>query len=195
MKRGFIFIGCLLFLLILSFNITYGLFESNKDFNANMNVAKFNLFVNDSNIVDTKSFNINNITVLDNENVLDGKIAPGVSGYFELILDPKGSDVSIYYEVSLDLENVLNDGIILDRIESDNGSLINVDKYTYAGVFTLDEIKNNVQKNIKIYFSWVNNDEVLDDIKYADGLKCDIKTNVKASQYFGEDIPVYSEEV
>lgn len=195
MKRGFIFIGCLLFLLILSFNITYGLFESNKDFNANMNVAKFNLFVNNNNIVDTKSFNINNITVLNNENVLDGKIAPGVRGYFELILDPKDSDVSIYYEVSLDLKDVLNDGIILDSVESDSGSLINVDKNTYAGVFTLDEIKNNVQKNIKIYFSWVNNDEVLDDIKYADGLKCDIKTNVKASQYFGENIPVYSEEV
>ena len=195
MKRGFIFIGCLLFLLILSFNITYGLFESNKDFNANMNVAKFNLFVNNNNIVDTKSFNINNITVLNNENVLDGKIAPGVRGYFELILDPKDSDVSIYYEVSLDLKDVLNDGIILDGVESDSGSLINVDKNTYAGVFTLDEIKNNVQKNIKIYFSWVNNDEVLDDIKYADGLKCDIKTNVKASQYFGENIPVYSEEV
>lgn len=195
MKRGFIFIGCLLFLLILSFNITYGLFESNKDFNANMNVAKFNLFVNNNNIVDTKSFNINNITVLNNENVLDGKIAPGVRGYFELILDPKDSDVSIYYEVSLDLKDVLNDGIILDSVESDSGSLINVDKNTYAGVFTLDEIKNKVQKNIKIYFSWVNNDEVLDDIKYADGLKCDIKTNVKASQYFGENIPVYSEEV
>ncbi len=195
MKRGFIFIGCLLFLLILSFNITYGLFESNKDFNANMNVAKFNLFVNNNNIVDTKSFNINNITVLNNENVLDGKIAPGVRGYFELILDPKDSDVSIYYEVSLDLKDVLNDGIILDGVESDSGSLINVDKNTYAGVFTLDEIKHNVQKNIKIYFSWVNNDEVLDDIKYADGLKCDIKTNVKASQYFGENIPVYSEEV
>ncbi len=195
MKRGFIFIGCLLFLLILSFNITYGLFESNKDFNANMNVAKFNLFVNNNNIVDTKSFNINNITVLNNENVLDGKIAPGVRGYFELILDPKDSDVSIYYEVSLDLKDVLNDGIILDGVESDSGSLIKVDKNTYAGVFTLDEIKNKVQKNIKIYFSWVNNDEVLDDIKYADGLKCDIKTNVKASQYFGENIPVYSEEV
>lgn len=195
MKRGFIFIGCLLFLLILSFNITYGLFESNKDFNANMNVAKFNLFVNNNNIVDTKSFNINNITVLNNENVLDGKIAPGVRGYFELILDPKDSDVSIYYEVSLDTKDVLNDGIILDGVESDSGSLIKVDKNTYAGVFTLDEIKNKVQKNIKIYFSWVNNDEVLDDIKYADGLKCDIKTNVKASQYFGENIPVYSEEV
>lgn len=48
---------------------------------------------------------------------------------------------------------------------------------------------------IKIYFSWKNNDEVLDDIKYADGVKCDISASVKASQYFGEDIPVYSEGV
>ncbi|MBD8923953.1 hypothetical protein EGR52_11250 [bacterium] len=195
MKRGFIVIGCLLFLLILGFNITYGLFESKKDFNSIMNVAKFNLLVNNSNIVDTKSFNINNITVIDNENVLNGKIAPGVSGYFELVLDPKGSDVSIYYEVSLDLENILNKGIVLEKVVSDNNNLIRVDKYSYAGVFTLDEIKNNVTKSIKLYFSWVNNDETLDDIKYADGLKCDIKANVKASQYFGEDIPVYSEEI
>ena len=195
MKRGFIVIGCLLFLLILGFNITYGLFESKKDFNSIMNVVKFNLLVNNSNIVDTKSFNINNITVIDNENVLNGKIAPGVSGYFELVLDPKGSDVSIYYEVSLDLENILNKGIVLEKVVSDNNNLIRVDKYSYAGVFTLDEIKNNVTKSIKLYFSWVNNDETLDDIKYADGLKCDIKANVKASQYFGEDIPVYSEEI
>lgn len=195
MKRGFIVIGCLLFLLILGFNVTYGLFESGKDFNSNMNVAKFNLFVNDTNIVDTKKFNINNITVLDNENVLNGKIAPGVSGYFDIVLNPMGSDVSIYYEVTLDLDNIDNDGIILEKIVSDNNDLIRVGKYTYAGVFTLDEVKNNVTKSVKIYFSWENNDEVLDDIKYADGLKCDISASVKASQYFGEDIAVYSEEV
>lgn len=195
MKRGFIVIGCLLFLLILGFNVTYGLFESGKDFNSNMNVAKFNLFVNDTNIVDTKEFNINNITVLDNENVLNGKIAPGVSGYFDIVLNPMGSDVSIYYEVTLDLDNIDNDGIILEKIVSDDNDLIRVGKYTYAGVFTLDEVKNNVNKSVKIYFSWKNNDEVLDDIKYADGLKCDISASVKASQYFGEDIAVYSEEV
>ena len=195
MKRGFIVIGCLLFLLILGFNVTYGLFESGRDFNSNMNVAKFNLFVNDTNIVDTKEFNINNITVLDNENVLNGKIAPGVSGYFDIVLNPMGSDVSIYYEVTLDLDNIDNDGIILEKIVSDDNDLIRVGKYTYAGVFTLDEVKNNVTKSVKIYFSWENNDEVLDDIKYADGLKCDISASVKASQYFGEDIAVYSEEV
>lgn len=195
MKRGFIVIGCLLFLLILGFNVTYGLFESRKDFNSNMNVAKFNLFVNDTNIVDTKEFNINNITVLDNENVLNGKIAPGVSGYFDIVLNPMGSDVSIYYEVTLDLDNIDNDGIILEKIVSDDNDLIRVGKYTYAGIFTLDEVKNNVTKSVKIYFSWENNDEVLDDIKYADGLKCDISASVKASQYFGEDIAVYSEEV
>lgn len=195
MKRGFIVIGCLLFLLILGFNVTYGLFESGRDFNSNMNVAKFNLFVNDTNIVDTKEFNINNITVLDNENVLNGKIAPGVSGYFDIVLNPMESDVSIYYEVTLDLDNIDNDGIILEKIVSDDNDLIRVGKYTYAGVFTLDEVKNNVTKSVKIYFSWENNDEVLDDIKYADGLKCDISASVKASQYFGEDIAVYSEEV
>jgi hypothetical protein len=178
-----------------SFGITYGLFESNKDFTSNMNVAKFNLFVNDSNIVDTKDFNINNIMVLDNENVLNGKIAPGVSGYFELLLSPKGSDVAIYYEVSLDLNNIDNNGIVLEKIESDGNDLIRVDKYTYAGIFSLDDAKKNVTKSVKIYFSWKNNDEVLDDIKYADGVKCDISASVKASQYFGEDIPVYSEGV
>ncbi len=195
MKRGFIVIGCLLFLLMFSFGITYGLFESNKDFTSNMNVAKFNLFVNDSNIVDTKDFNINNIIVLDNENVLNGKIAPGVSGYFELLLSPKGSDVAIYYEVSLDLNNIDNNGIVLEKIESDGNDLIRVDKYTYAGIFSLDDAKKNITKSVKIYFSWKNNDEVLDDIKYADGVKCDISASVKASQYFGEDIPVYSEGV
>lgn len=195
MKRGFIVIGCLLFLLMGLFGVSYGLFESKKDFNSSINVAKFNLFVNDSNIVDTKEFNINNITVLDNENVLNGKIAPGVSGYFELLLSPKGSDVAIYYEVTLDLDNIDNAGITLEKIESDDNNLIRVDKYTYAGVFTLDDAKNNVTKSVKIYFSWENNDEVLDDIKYADGVKCDISANVKASQYFGEDIPVYSEDV
>lgn len=195
MKRGFIVLGCLLFLVMLGINITYGLFESDKDFNANMNVAKFNLFVNNSNIVDTKTFNIDNITVIENENVLNGKIAPGVSGYFNIELNPKGSDVSIYYEVSLNLDNVLNEGIVLEKIESDNEELKRVGKYTYAGVFNLDDIKNNVVKNIKIYFKWDNDDSVLDDIKYGDGLKCDIEASVKASQYFGEDIPIYSEDI
>lgn len=195
MKRGFIVLGCLLFLVMFAINITYGLFESDKDFNSNMNVAKFNLFVNNTNIVDTKTFNIDNITVLDNENVLNGKIAPGVSGYFNIELNPIGSDVAMYYEVSLNLDNVDNEGLVLEKIESDNENLIRVGKYSYGGVFTLDEIKKNVIKNIKIYFKWENDDNRLDDIKFGNNLKCDIEASVKATQYFGEDIPIYSEDI
>lgn len=194
MKRGFIIVGCLLFLVYFGFNITYGLFESNLNYDGSINVAKFNLFVNDTNIVDTNSFVIESITTNENENVLEGKVAPGVSGYFTVVLSAAGSEVALLYNISVDLDSAANAGLSLTNVEDDNGSLIKTGVNTYTGLFTLDDL--NASKTIKIYFTWENNDENnLEDSKFIIGDVCNIPVTIEAVQYLGEDIVEYQEGV
>lgn len=196
MKRGFIILGCILFLLMFGIGKTFGLFESNKDFTSSMNIAKFNLLVNNDNIIDKKTFTINSITIQENKNVLEGKIAPGVCGYFTLELSGNSSDVDILYNISIDTEEIANENIILENVTCNDEDIIKTDKNTYTGIFRLSEIKNNTKKNIKIYFKWENNDENNEiDSSFANGVVSDIPISILASQYLGEEIIPYNEEI
>ena len=74
--------------------------------------------------------------------------------------------------------------------------IIKTDKNTYTGIFRLSEIKNNTKKNIKIYFKWENNDENNEiDSSFANGVVSDIPISILASQYLGEEIIPYNEEI
>ena len=37
------------------------------------------------------------------KNVLEGKVAPGMDGYFDIVIDPKNTDVSIRYDLIYDI--------------------------------------------------------------------------------------------
>ena len=108
-------IGCLLLLLLLCLLIysvidTYGLFEDNVDRKVQANVAAFTIKINNSDINGTnKAFTINDIVSNTNPNVAGNKIAPGSSGYFDIILDPTNVDVALKYAITYDLSNIKND--------------------------------------------------------------------------------------
>lgn len=62
------------------------------------------------------TFNIDSLTYTSSEFVVENKIAPSASGYFDVTIDPTGSDVAVRFDVILDVAN-LN---IIDAIQFTN---------------------------------------------------------------------------
>ena len=103
--------------------------------------------------------------------------------YFEIILDPSDTDVSIKYQcmvatvVSVDNKNInINLQGIEESYVKDSGEVLNttLEQYSYLkeyeklhsnkdnlyqGIFPLKLINEGWKKSLKIYFNWINDEE------------------------------------
>ena len=146
-----------------------------------------------------KEFIIDNINITENEHVKPGKIAPGLSGNFEILISPKNTDVSVKYEISLNEENLSNGRLKIKSIKEveSNNKLIRTEKNTYTAIIPLEEVKKGKTNRIKIEIEWKNveenneEDTVFGSVE-QNNLK--IPITVRASQYLGEEINQYVEE-
>ena len=86
---------------------TYSLFESNHVTTAVLDMAKWQVKINDD-LIDgaSSSFSVDVINWEGSEYVADGKVAPGMNGYFDVVIDPNGSEVSMRYDISFDFETL-----------------------------------------------------------------------------------------
>lgn len=153
-KKGRSLIISILLLLILLFLAIVGYawakYSSTNNGNTNASVAKWSFKVNGSD-ENFSSFNLEN-TINSNDSVQEGKVAPGTSGYFDLNLDGRGSEVAINYIVNTTLENKpQNMHFYLDS--NYNVELEVIDNHIIIDDFIpLSEI--NEVKNVRIYWDW-----------------------------------------
>ena len=196
MNKKILYLLFISFVLITTYEVmdAYGLFESKNKLVVNQNVARWKILINGSNITE-EDFVINSINVEGNENVLNGKLAPGVRGYFDVEIDPK-ADTSIVYSISFDFSQI-SDSFIVEKIEeTTSGNLIRTDEATYSKVITLNEIKENKKNNVRVYLKWENkedNNATDSKIGLTENNYINIPVSVSAMQYFGEDIEEYQE--
>ncbi len=87
---------------------TYAKYVSSATNNTNITIARWNILVNNQDVVSNSNF-VNNITPVftGNTNVADGKIAPTATGYYDITIDASNTDVSLSYTVSIE-ESELN---------------------------------------------------------------------------------------
>ncbi len=192
MKKNKLFylLICLVVLLLLGFQIldTYGVFESNITNNTSNDLAKWQILINGSNVTDqTSTFTINTISWNPNSGVASGKAAPGLSGFFEIIINPTGSEVSIEYEITMDMDHSSNSQIIIESVKDEDGTPLSlIDTNKYYGLITLDQIALGEIKTIRVDVVW-NNDEGnnLIDSGYIDDINpvLDIPITVRLVQY------------
>ncbi len=188
-NKLYIVIGCLL-LIVLTYEVidTYGIFESNIRSDVESNLSKWQIMVNSEDITgQTNSFVIDEVFWESNTGVASGKAAPGLSGYFEIIIDPTGSEVSIEYEITLDFLNLGNDYIYITSVQDEDlEDLTLIDTNKYYGMIPLTEIMAEEVKTIKVEFEWENNEDNNEiDSSYI-GLEnplLDIPISIKLSQY------------
>lgn len=179
-----------LFLIILSYQIldSYGIFESDTSSDISSSIAKWQILVNGSNITgSTNTFNIDTVNWETNSGVAPGKAAPGLSAYFEILINPSGSEVSIEYEIFLDFLNLNNDKISLISIKDKLGnSLTEVDANKYKGVIGLEDVlQGNIEK-IRVEFTWENdesNNEIDSSYVGQTNPLLDIPISIRLSQY------------
>ena len=196
MNKKILYLLFISFVLITTYEVmdAYGLFESKNKLVVNQNVARWKILINGSNITE-EDFVINSINVEGNENVLNGKLAPGVRGYFDVEIDPK-ADTSIVYSISFDFSQISDSFIVENIEETTSGNLIRTDESTYSKVITLNEIKENKKNNVRVYLKWENkedNNATDSKIGLTDNNYINIPVSVSAMQYFGEDIEEYQE--
>ena len=195
MNRKILYILFISFALISTYEIldAYGLFESKNKLLVEQNVARWVILVNGNNI--SEDFVINSIKIENNENVLNGKLAPGTIGYFDIEIEPQ-TDTSIVYSVSFDFSQITNNIMVESIEETTSGNLIQTDVSTYSKVITLDEIRESKKNNIRVYLKWENteeNNETDSEIGLTKNNYINIPVSVSAMQYLGEDIEEYQE--
>lgn len=70
-------------------------------------VASWKIQVNENNILSNET--LTNIITLEpngTSKTADGKLAPGQAGYFDIIINPEGTDVAIEYTITIDTSNL-----------------------------------------------------------------------------------------
>ena len=79
---------------------TYALLETDEIVSNDIKTAKWNIKINDTLLGNTTSFVVDGIKIEENDYTKENKLAPGTSGYFDILIDPTDTDVSIKYAIS-----------------------------------------------------------------------------------------------
>ena len=181
-------------------NWTYGLFESDRTDTSNMNIAKWQVKVNDDILSGSSStFVIDRVNWDSSTNVKNGKAAPGTTGSFDIEIDPNGTDTSIRYDIFIDLSVFEGTAFSIDRvIEINDKPVVRTGYSTYSNIITLDEINNNETNTIRAFLTWANDEtknEVDTEIANGENGKFRIPVKVDITQHFsGEQLIPYSGE-
>ena len=80
---------------------TVAKYITSKSSNADINIARWQVLVNNTDVTSATSLN-NIITPVfpGNDNIANGVIAPTAEGYFDILIDASNTDVSLSYEIT-----------------------------------------------------------------------------------------------
>lgn len=178
----------------------YAVFYSETKGNINTSLANWNIELNGNEISNgiIQEFVMDNFNIEPNDNTKEGKIAPGMVGNFSISINPKDTQVSIKYDISIDKSNINNNEIELISVEevNSNNEIIKTGEYTYTGIIPLSCINNNYLDIIQITFCWSNNEENNKQDTQLGTIvnsKLQIPISINIVQYLGEQIIPYTE--
>jgi len=137
---------------------TYSKYVTGTSGNASVRVARWNLAVNNQDIVNNSNFS----SVIEpvfpgNSNIASGVIAPTAEGYFDILIDGTGTDVSFSYTITTsDNVNSAVSDLILSGYSIDGGTRQAVSSANGQLSITDSILYNDVDKDVslRIYFMW-----------------------------------------
>ena len=144
-----------------------------------------------------------NLTYLDSEHVKSQKMAPGTQAYFEIIIDPTNTDVSVLYTLKIKLDEVATAKLKLVNVENyfqkpgETEQLTNDDVYTnnevneHEAIIPIAKINEKYLNHIRLYFEWENveeNNETDSELGQTQDAKINIPLEINLKQYTGEVI-------
>lgn len=159
-KRITLLMACFsLLFTIVTINKTYAKYKTDISGESNINVARWRILVNNQDIrnnSDTKA--IITPTLMENENIKEGVIAPTSVGYFDIIIDCSAADVSFSYEIgtAVNATSSVND-IVVTGYSIDDGEVIEIDNDSVISnnVYNRDNV-NTI--SLRVYIKWDDSD-------------------------------------
>ncbi len=171
---------------------TYAIFYSELTGNTSATIGKWNIVVNDTDISDgqTKTFTIDQIEVTKSDFVREGKISPGLTGSFKIVIDPSNTQTSIQYTISLDKSNLTTDRIkIINVVETEYNNTLTTEDDKYIGIMKLADIEEGKTNTILIEIQWEDDGTYNEEdaiIGTSENATLDIPISVDVIQYLGE---------
>ena len=143
------------------------------------------------------------LTYVDSEHVKSQKLAPGAQAYFEIVIDPTNTDVSILYTLNIKLDEVTTAKLKLVNVENyfqkpgETEQFTNDDVYTnnenneHEAMIPLTRINDKYVNHIRLYFEWEHieeNNASDSELGQTENAKISIPLEINLKQYTGEVI-------
>ena len=158
-KYIFILITIIIILTSILIGNTVAKYITSASSNADMNIARWQVLVNNTDITSAASLN-NVITPVfpGNENIASGVIAPTAEGYFDIIIDATNTDVSLKYEITTsDNEDSIVTDLVMSGYSIDGGARQEIIKDENGNFKVENNILYNSQDKditIRVYIKW-----------------------------------------
>ena len=143
------------------------------------NIAKWTFKVNDN---ESKLQTINLASTINNDTLIDNKIAPGTSGDFQIKIDANGSDVGIDYKVKFINESNKPQNLIFTYEDNKYENVMDLSEILTG---TIDANSPEKEKTINIHWEW----------PYETGIGEEIVNNDKIDTENGKNITQYTFDV
>lgn len=173
---------------------TYTAYETLTNGRITPNMAKWNISVDGFKITtgEVQTVGLSNI-VWNSSNAVNGKALPGSTGTAKAIIDPMDTDVAIKYTFEIIDKSVDDTKFLKVTNINDNGNnLIRVGENVYTGIFSLDDIKNKVKKELVLDVEWPLGEDVDPTSEEVNSSVNFLVINFSVEQYKGEAIVPYS---
>ena len=195
----------LIMLIISFFQITsmYALYKEKIEGEYNTLLGAWEIKVNDKDITSSgqvETFTINQLGYISSEYIQAGKIAPNGQAYFDIVIDPTNTDVSVLYQINMestDIENVQIDLIEVENYIKKDGeediinTEVNLEGNVYTGVMPVEKISQGYKNHIRLIFQWTNlelNNETDTTTATLENAKISIPLEINLKQYTGEGV-------
>lgn len=149
---------------------TYARYTSTASGTVSVQVAKWAVKVNNTNIVETDTLTIN-FTEVANEFVVNNKIAPASQLYADFVIDPNGSEVAMDYSFTLgaitastgDVPKGLKVSKVVPVVGGTEGTALTATDGKYTGTIALKDqttaLTSNEAVTVRVYVEWPNVEE------------------------------------
>lgn len=157
-KRFIRFLGFYLILaFFLLFYSTFARYTTVVENESTVAIANWQILINDNDILNGGTLTNTLELIPSIQTTTNNKLAPGQNGYFDITINPEGTDVAIQYTINIDLTN-LPTGIGLTTYEvlEDNISK-NIENNKIEGEIDLQQMQqltSSESKTIRVYWEW-----------------------------------------
>lgn len=134
------------------FQTSYAKYRKQLEGELNTTIASWLIKVNNEDVTQSRTLENEIIPVFDtNPYVKENTIAPGSTGYFDIIIETVNVDVDYNVEIVDSKEATDLQDFVLKQYElNDSGTRIDITDHTFSKDFT----KNTEQTKIRFYFVW-----------------------------------------